>query len=78
MQLNFSILVLLFPPPLPKRGTNFIKLAIKHKQNTKIVLLIVKTLEKKMETHSSILAWKIQWTEESGYSPQGHKESDMT
>ena len=24
------------------------------------------TLEKKMATHSSILAWKISWTEEPG------------
>ena len=43
-------------------------------------------LEKAMETHSSTLAWKIPWTEESGkkkkkkkslvgYSPQGRKES---
>ena len=24
------------------------------------------TLEKKMATHSSILAWRIPWTEESG------------
>ena len=32
-----------------------------------------------MATHSSILAWRIPWTEElAGYSPQGHKESDMT
>ena len=35
-----------------------------------------------MTTHSSILAWKIPWTEESGriyiYSPFGHKELDMT
>ena len=28
-------------------------------------------------THSSILAWRILLTEESG-SPQGHQESDMT
>ena len=36
-------------------------------------------LEKEMETHSSILAWKIPWTEESvGYSPWGHKELDTT
>ena len=37
-------------------------------------------LEKEMATHSSILAWEIQWTEKSlvGYSPWGHKESDMT
>ena len=33
-------------------------------------------LKKEMETHSSILTWKIPWTE--GYSPQSHKESDTT
>ena len=34
--------------------------------------------EKGMATHSSILAWKIPWTEEPGglFSPQGHEESD--
>ena len=26
-------------------------------------------LEKEMATYSSILAWKIPWTEEPGYSP---------
>ena len=26
------------------------------------------SLEKEMATHSSILAWKIPWAEESGYS----------
>ena len=39
-----------------------------------------------MATHSSILAWKVPWTEEPGglqrtlvgYSLWGHKESDMT
>ena len=37
------------------------------------------SLEKKMATHSSILAWKIPWTEESG-GPQlmGSHELDMT
>ena len=36
-------------------------------------------LEKKMATRSSILVWKIRWTEEpGGYNPQGCKESDMT
>ena len=37
------------------------------------------SLEKTMATHSSILAWKIPWTEESG-GPQsmGSHESDMT
>ena len=37
-------------------------------------------LEKKMETHSSILVWRIQWTEDPGglYSPWGCKELDTT
>ena len=36
-------------------------------------------LEKKMATPSSILAWRIPWTEEpGGYSPQGRKELDTT
>ena len=36
-------------------------------------------LEKGMATHSSILAWRISWTEEpGGYSPWGLKESDTT
>ena len=37
-------------------------------------------LEKGKATHSSILAWRIPWTERSleGYSPRGHKELDMT
>jgi len=32
-----------------------------------------------MATHSSILAWKILWTEEpgQGYSPWGHRDLDM-
>ena len=36
-------------------------------------------LEKEMATHSSILAWKIPWTEEPG-GPQsmGSQESDTT
>ena len=38
-------------------------------------------LEEGMTTHSSILAWRIPWTEEPGRlhtSPWGHKESDIT
>ena len=32
-----------------------------------------------MTTHSSVLAWRIPRTEESGeYSPWGRKESDTT
>ena len=37
------------------------------------------SLEKRKTIHSSILDWRIPWTEEPGsYSPWGHKESDMT
>ena len=37
-------------------------------------------LEEGMAVHSSILAWRIPWTEEPGelYSPWGHKELDTT
>ena len=36
-------------------------------------------LELEMATDSSILAWKIPWTEQpAGYSPWGRKESDIT
>ena len=36
-------------------------------------------LEKEMATHSSILAWRIPWTEESGrLQSVGSQESDMT
>ena len=36
-------------------------------------------LEKEMATHSSTLAWKIPGQRSLvGYSPWGHKESDMT
>ena len=36
-------------------------------------------LEKEMATHSSILAWRIPWTEElGGLQCMGRKESDMT
>ena len=35
-------------------------------------------LKEGMATHSSILAWRIPWTEEPGYNTWGHKESDMT
>ena len=36
-------------------------------------------LEKGMAIHSSVLAWRVLWTEEpGGLSPWGHKESDTT
>ena len=38
-----------------------------------------RSLEKEMATHSSILAWKILWTEEPGGAPSmGLQRSDMT
>ena len=38
-----------------------------------------RSLEVGMATHSSVLAWRIPWTEELlGYSLWGHKESDTT
>ena len=37
------------------------------------------TLKKEMATHSSILAWRIPWTEESGrLQSMGSQESDTT
>ena len=44
------------------------------------MLTVLSTLlEKEMATHSSILAWKILWTEEpGGLQSMGHKESDTT
>ena len=37
------------------------------------------SLEEEMATHSSIPAWEILWTEESGgYNLWVHKELDMT
>ena len=37
------------------------------------------SLEKEMETHSSILAWRIPWSEEpGGLQSMGHKEFNMT
>ena len=44
------------------------------------IYVIIVFLEKSMATHSSILAWRILWTEEPDviYSPWSQKESDMT
>ena len=37
-------------------------------------------LEKGMTIYSSILSWRIAWTEKPGglHSPWGHEESDVT
>ena len=36
------------------------------------------TLEKEMTIYSSILAWKIPWTDELSCSIWGHEESNTT
>ena len=44
-----------------------------------MVGLSITNLEKEMAAHSSILAWRIPWTEEpGGLQSMGRKESDMT
>ena len=49
-------------------------------QGTQVLSLGEETLLKTgMATHSSILAWRIPWTEKpAGYSSWGRKELDMT
>ena len=49
-------------------------------QETRAVSLgLEDALEERMATHSSILAWRIPWTEEpGGLQSMGCKESDMT
>ena len=34
-----------------------------------LILVLEKSLEKKMAAHSSILTWEIPWTEEPGRAP---------
>ena len=44
-----------------------------------LISVLGRPLEKEMATHSSILAWKMPWTEEPGrLHPWGGKELDMT
>ena len=71
------------PSPVIYLGTSPVAQMVKHlptKRETQVQSLGWEDpLEKEMETHSSTLAWKILWTESVvGYSPWGHKESDMT
>ena len=48
-------------------------------QETRVRSLGQEDLQKGMVTHSSILTWRIPWTEEpAGYSPKGREESDTT
>ena len=45
----------------------------------KVLLILLKNLERAVATHSSTLAWRISWTgEPGGYSPWGPQELDTT
>ena len=54
---------------------------MQEKQGTQVRSLGRKDpLEEKIGSHSSVLSWRIPWTEEPGrlYSPRGHKESNTS
>ena len=68
-----------FPLIIPKRASLVTQLVknLPAVQETRVLFLGWEDpLEKEMATHSSILAWKISWTE--GCSPWGCKESGTT
>ena len=72
-----------FPPSATNQLTLFIAQSIKNlpaMQETWIQFLGWEDpLEKEMAIHSSILAWKIPWTEEpGGLQSMGSQESDTT
>ena len=65
------------------RGASLIAQLVNHlpaMQETQVRFLDQEDpLEKEMATHSSILAWRIPWTEEpDGLQSMGSKESDTT
>ena len=52
---------------------------VRHNWTTSLSFFLEFLLEKEMAIHSSILAWRIHGQRTlAGYSPWGHKESDMT
>ena len=59
-------------------GGSMVKNAPANAGDTGLILGSGRSLEEKMATGSSILAWIIKWTEEPGYNPWGHKELNMT
>ena len=43
-------------------------------RDTDLIPGLGRSLEEGMATHSSVLAWRISWTEEpGGYTPWGHR-----
>ena len=66
-----------------RRGASLIAQSVKNlpaMQETSVQFLCEEDpLEKEMATHSSVLAWRIPWTEEpSGLQSMGLQESDTT
>ena len=65
MQMSGSSAVVKNPPAMQETGVQFLGWE--------------DPLEKEMETHSSILAWEIPWTEEpGGLQSMRSQESDLT
>ena len=61
------------------RGTSSKETAFQCRRNAGLILGSERPLEEGMTTHSSILAWRIPWTEEPGrVQAMGSQESDMT
>ena len=73
----------LFDPKLSLKGASLLAQMVKNLPAMQEIQLQSlgweDLLEKEMAIHSSILAWRIPWTEDLvGYSPWGHKELDTT
>ena len=80
---NLPILVISFSCPLIYNRTLLVAQTAKNlpaMQETWVQSLILEDPpEKRMATHSSILAWRILWTKKSGrLQSMGSRESDMT
>ena len=60
-------------------GGTVVKKLPANARDTALIPGLGRSLEEEMATHSSILAWETHgWRSLVGYSPLGHKESDMT
>ena len=73
-----SLIISVGFPDAP-RGKEFSCWGRRHRETQVRSLGWEDPLEERMATHSSILAWRVPWTEKPGrHSPQGHTESDKT
>ena len=83
MALTISFLGRIIVSNDQRRGASLIAQSVKNlpaMQETQVLFLAQEDLlEQEMATHSSILAWKIPWTEEPGrLQSMGFQESDTT